>query len=100
MGARKAIQELSDPVLRDKWLSLPFTGVDGLPKTGQAFVRSGLLAATVVVAPNTYLAVELLAEALRKGTNPPALSLTVPSSYPKVEDLATGKFVKERVLAQ
>lgn len=99
MGARKAIQELPDPVLREKWLSLPFTGVDGLPKTGQAFVRSGLLAATIVVAPNTYLAVELLTEALRKGTNPPALSLTAPASYPNIEELATGKFAREKVLA-
>lgn len=100
MGARKAIEELPDPVLREKWLALPFTGVDGLPKTGQAFVRSGLLAATIVVAPNTFLAVELLTEALRKGTDPPALSLTTPSSYPKIEDLSAGKFSKERVLAR
>lgn len=99
MGARKAIQELPDPVLREKWLSLPFTGVDGLPKTGQAFVRSGLLAATIIVAPNTTLAVELLAEALRKGTNPPAVSLTTPVSYPKIDDLAAGKFTKEHALA-
>jgi ribose transport system substrate-binding protein len=99
MGSRKAIQELPDPVLRDKWLSLPFTGVDGLPKTGQAFVRSGLLAATVVNVPNTYLALELLSEALRKGTNPPALSLTAPTSHPKIEELSAGKFSNERVHA-
>jgi ABC-type sugar transport system substrate-binding protein len=99
MGARKAIQEVTDPVLREKWLALPFTGVDGLPKTGQAFVRSGLLAATVVVAPNTYLGIELLVEALRKGTNPPAFSLTVPSSYPKIEELTPARFAKEHVLA-
>jgi ABC-type sugar transport system substrate-binding protein len=99
MGAHKAIQELPDPVLREKWLKLPFTGVDGLPKTGQAFVRSGLLAATILNVPNTYLAVELFVEALRKGTNPPALSLTVPASYPKIEELTAGKFARERVLA-
>jgi ABC-type sugar transport system substrate-binding protein len=99
MGARKAIQEIADPVLRERWLALPFTGIDGLPKTGQAFVRSGLLAATVTVAPNTYLAIELLVEALRKGTNPPAFSLTVPTSCPKIGDLSSGRFAKERVLA-
>jgi ABC-type sugar transport system substrate-binding protein len=98
MGARKAIQELPDSVLREKWLKVPYTGVDGLPKTGQAFVRSGLLAATVLNIPNTYLAVELFAEALRKGTNPPALSLTVPSSFPKIEELTTGKLAREKVL--
>jgi ABC-type sugar transport system substrate-binding protein len=99
MGARKAIQELPDPALREKWLALPFTGVDGLPKTGQAFVRSGLLAATIINVPNTYLALELLVEALRKGTMPQALSLTAPTSYPKIEELSAGKFSKERVLA-
>jgi ribose transport system substrate-binding protein len=99
MGARKAIQELSDPVLRDRWLATPFTGVDGLPKTGQAFVRSGLLAATIIVAPNTLLAVELLAESLRKGTQPPPLSLTTPVSFPKWEELSAGKLARESVLA-
>jgi len=98
MGARKAIQELPDPVLREKWLALPFTGVDGLPKTGQAFVRSGLLAATVIVPPNTQLAVEMLVEALRKKSMPAALSLTVPYSYPKVEEISLPKHAKERVL--
>jgi ABC-type sugar transport system substrate-binding protein len=97
IGARKAIQELPVPAVRDRWLAAPFTGVDGLPKTGQAFVRSGLLAATVVNIPNTYLAIELLAEALRRGTNPPALSLTVPTSYPKIEDLV-GKFSRQAAL--
>src|SRR5438445_7104821 len=33
---------------RERWLALPFTGCDGMPDTGQAWVRSGLLAATVV----------------------------------------------------
>lgn len=99
IGTRKAIQELPDPAVRERWLAVPFTGVDGLPKTGQAFVRSGLLAATIINIPNTYLAIELLAEALRKGANPPALSLTVPTSFPKIEDLVA-KFSKEAVLAR
>ena len=98
MGARKAIQELTNPVLRDKWLSLPFTGVDGLPKTGQAFVRSGLLTATVIVPANTYMAIELLVDSLRKKTNPPALSLTVPLSFPKIEEISSRKFAKEGTL--
>ena len=32
---------------RERWLNLPFTGCDGLPKTGQSWLRSGLLAATI-----------------------------------------------------
>jgi len=99
MGARKAIQELSDPLVRARWLAVPFTGVDGLPKTGQAFVRSGLLAATVINTPNTYLAIELLAEALRGGKNPRAVSLTDPVSFPKIAELFP-KFSREPVLAR
>lgn len=99
IGARKAIQELPDPAVRERWLAVPFIGIDGLPKTGQAFVRSGLLAATVINIPNTYLAIELLAEALRNGKSPAALSLTAPTSYPKVEDLLAN-FSKEPVLAR
>lgn len=99
MGARKAIQELPDPVLRDRWLSVPFTGIDGIPKTGQSFVRSGLLAATIIVTPNTPPALELLTEGLRKGTQPPAVSLTKPLSYPKLEELSPVKYAKEQVHA-
>src|SRR3984885_9153347 len=47
MGARDAFKELTNEDERERWLKLPFTGCDGLPKTGQAWVRSGLLAATV-----------------------------------------------------
>jgi ribose transport system substrate-binding protein len=60
MGARKAFQELTNVADRDRWLKLPFTGCDGLPNTGQAWVRSGVLAATVFVPPNTGQALEML----------------------------------------
>src|ERR1700678_2563908 len=53
IGARKAMQESSDEALRGKWLGVPFTGCDGLIATGQQYVRNGLLAATVVVSPQT-----------------------------------------------
>lgn len=98
MGARKAFQQLANESVRSKWLSLPFLGVDGLPKTGQSYVRSGLLAATVVVPPNTTRALEMVTEAIHKGVQPQSLSLTVPSSLPLLEDLATGRREKSRVL--
>lgn len=88
MGARKAFQEQSGAGERDKWLSLPFTGCDGLAKTGQALVRNGALAATVVVPPNTGLALEMLVKEIRRGVQAPERTLTVPSSFPSVEELA------------
>jgi len=87
MGARKAFQERADADVREKWLSLPYIGVDGLPKTGQAFVRSGLLAATVIVPPNTTVAMETLAHAMRTRTQPSDLVLTAPTSYPALDEL-------------
>jgi ribose transport system substrate-binding protein len=87
IGARKAMQESSDEALRGKWLGVPFTGCDGLIATGQQYVRNGLLAATVVVPPNTKLALEMLVAAMQQGKNAPELALTAPTSFPSVEEL-------------
>lgn len=87
IGARKAFQELASEMERDRWLKLPFTGCDGLPKTGQAWVRSGLLAATVFVPPNTGLAVEMLVQALQQGKEQPERALTTPVSIPPLQEL-------------
>lgn len=87
LGARKAMQEEPDEAVRAKWLGLPFTGCDGLPKTGQEYVRKGLLAATVFCAPNTTLAMEMLVTAIQSGKQPPELALTPPSSIPPLDDL-------------
>ena len=64
MGARKAFQELTNEAERERWLKLPFTGCDGLPNTGQSWVNSGHLTATVFVPPNTGQAIEMLVEAI------------------------------------
>lgn len=88
MGARRAIQEHAAADVKEKWLRLPFTGCDGLPNTGQAYVRSGLLAATVVIPPNTGVAIEMLLEGLRTGRQPVEILLTTPASLPSIDDLA------------
>jgi ribose transport system substrate-binding protein len=87
IGARKAFEEIGGES-RERWLSLPFLGCDGLPATGQAWVRQGLLAATVVIPPNAGLAVEMLAKALNSGTPPQERTLTAPISYPPLTGLA------------
>ncbi len=51
IGARKVFQEVPNEAERERWLSLPFTGCDGLPKTGQSWLRSGLLSATIYLPP-------------------------------------------------
>jgi ribose transport system substrate-binding protein len=87
VGARKAFQEITNESERDRWLKLPFTGCDGLPKTGQSWVRSGLLAATVFAPPNVGQAIEMLIPALTKGLRPPERALTAPSSIPPLNEL-------------
>jgi len=57
LGARKAFQESANALEKERWLSLPYTGCDGLPQGGQKWVRESLLAATVVVPANTGLAI-------------------------------------------
>jgi ribose transport system substrate-binding protein len=89
MGARKAFHELPGGPARDGWLSLPFLGVDGMPKTGQAWVRSGHLRATVVVPANTGKAIEMLVSTVNKGTMPPERTMMAPVSYPAISQLST-----------
>jgi ribose transport system substrate-binding protein len=91
MGARDAFKELPNEDERERWLKLPFTGCDGLPKTGQAWVRSGLLAATVFVPPNTGQAIEMLVDALQNQTMPSERVLTVPVSIPALDALTRKK---------
>jgi ribose transport system substrate-binding protein len=97
MGARKAFQEITDVEQRDRWLGLPFTGCDGMPKTGQAWVRSGLLAGTVVVPANAGLAIEMLAKTIHSGVMPPERTFTDVRSYPAIEDLVAGHRGKRTV---
>jgi ribose transport system substrate-binding protein len=86
VGARKAFAEITDGE-RERWLKIPFTGCDGLPKTGQAWVRSGLLAATIYIRPNADMALEMLTEAIRNGSQPPERRLVAPESLPAISEL-------------
>jgi ribose transport system substrate-binding protein len=87
IGARQAFHELSSESERERWLKLPFLGCDGLPKTGQAWVHSGLLAATVFVPPNAGQAIEMLAGAMHDKKTLPESALTVPRSIPAISEL-------------
>jgi ribose transport system substrate-binding protein len=87
IGARKAFEELTNESERERWLRLPFTGCDGLPKTGESWVRTGLLAATVFVPPNAGQAVEMLFDGIQNGKKVPERALTVPSSIPALDQL-------------
>lgn len=87
LGARRAFDELPAGATRDRLLKAYFIGCDGLPETGQAAVRRGLLSATVVIPANAGQAIEALASALRTGEQPPACISTTASSYPPILSL-------------
>jgi len=87
MGARKAFGEIAEAE-RARWMKIPFTGCDGMPKHGQAWVRNGILAATIFIRPNTDLAIEMLVEAAKSGSTLPERKLTIPESVPTLADLA------------
>jgi len=91
IGARKAFQELPSEIERERWLSLPFLGCDGLPNTGQSWVRSGLLTATIFIPPNSGQAIEMLVDALQNGKVPPERALTSAVSVPPLDALRPHK---------
>lgn len=95
MGARKAFQKIASDEERARWLKLPFTGCDGLPGTGQKWLREGWLVATICVPPLAGKAIEILAKAVREGTQPPEQSVTASFSIPPPETLAPRNPVSE-----
>jgi len=88
VGARKSFEDVANLAEREQWLRIPYTGVDGLPKTGQSWVRAGTLKATVIVPPNAGQAITMIVDATKTGSGVPLHSYTVPSSFPELEKLA------------
>jgi ribose transport system substrate-binding protein len=87
MGARKALERCGHE-LRQSWRQIPFLGCDGMPSTGQEWVRRGLLAATVFSPPTAPVAIELVARFLQQGTMPPVRTLTESRSIPDIATLS------------
>lgn len=91
IGARKAFQELPNELDRDRWTAIPFLGCDGVPKTGQSWVRSGLLTATIHIPPSSGQALEMLVDALDNQRSLPERAFTTVTSIPALENLAPSK---------
>ena len=95
VGARKAIEQTPHE-LQKSWRQIPFLGCDGVPQTGQEWVRQGRLAATVYNPPTAPVAIDLLAAFLRDGTMPPPKTLTQSRSIPELAMLVKAKGVGAR----
>ncbi|MFZ0815075.1 MAG: substrate-binding domain-containing protein [Candidatus Sulfotelmatobacter sp.] len=87
LGARRAMEEHSTPAERDHKRHFPFLGVDGLPKTGQAWVSQGTLTATIIVPPITAHALDALVSAIRSQRQAPQQTLVAPESFPRLDAL-------------
>jgi len=87
MGARKAFSGLDNPTDRDRWLRLPYIGCDGVTKTGQSWVRTGMLKATVIIPTTAGRAISILHQALLTDRRPPERTFTTPESFPPVTQL-------------
>jgi ribose transport system substrate-binding protein len=85
-GARRAIEEQTLGVGNGK-SQLAFLGVDGLPRTGQAWVRQGILLATVIVPVVTPPALDTVVAAIRGRVHPPERTLVAPESFPAANKL-------------
>jgi ribose transport system substrate-binding protein len=99
LGARKAFQEELNLQARERWLKLPYIGCDGLPDSGQTWVRRGLLTATIFVPPNSGTALEMLVQAIQGGTMPVERSMVAPVSFPALDVLAASHAEKTRALS-
>jgi ribose transport system substrate-binding protein len=88
LGARRAFEDAkAAPDAHQNWSNLPFLGVDGLPKTGQAWVAAGSLMATVVVPAVAGPALEIAVKAIAGKTQPPDLHLVPARSFPSLDSL-------------
>ena len=88
MGARKAFEEITNASEKERWLRLPFTGIDGVPKTGQTWVRTGALTATIITPPSAGQAVYMMVQAMKTASKPPERSYTVAESFPPLDKLS------------
>ena len=87
LAARKVFQNVGDVTERERWMSTPFLGVDGLPKTGQAWVRDHLLTATVIMPPSAGHALALMMDALANRKPVPEKNWLAPESFPPLNEL-------------
>jgi len=85
LGARRAMEESSSG--QGLKSNLPFLGVDGLEKTGQAWVRQGLLTATIVVPSTTSTALDALVASLERGVAQAERTLVESKSFPSHKEL-------------
>ena len=87
MGAKKAVKDLAGEMVRDALAKIPVMGCDGVPSTGQAWVRAGHMVATVVIPASAGKAVSLMTRALQTKISPAEHTSMLAEAFPPVESL-------------
>jgi ribose transport system substrate-binding protein len=85
MGAKKAVKDLANELDRDVLAKIPVTGCDGVPGTGQAWVRAGHMVATVIVPASAGKAVRLMTRALETHVAPVEHTIASAEPLPAIE---------------
>jgi ribose transport system substrate-binding protein len=86
-GAKKAFQTNASEPDRTKWLALPCAAV-GISSQIKPLVDQRLLRAAVVTSLTLDVALELLVQAMKDGSQPPEQTYVDAHSYPSLEELA------------
>jgi ribose transport system substrate-binding protein len=87
MGAKKAVKESANEMDRDDLFRIPVMGCDGVPGTGQAWVRAGHMVATVIIPPNAGTAITLMTRSLQTKIPPAEQAFTSAEPFPSLESM-------------
>jgi ABC-type sugar transport system substrate-binding protein len=86
-GARKAFESRPDEAERARWLTIPCLGA-GVASQLKSLVDHGTLRGAVLTSLTMDKAFDMLAQAVKKGLQPPEQTFVECSSYPSLADLA------------
>jgi ABC-type sugar transport system substrate-binding protein len=87
-GARRALEDVARDLSKPALTAVPIVGCDGTPSVGQAMVKEGEMAATVVLPRSSGPAVEIVARALSGRGLPDAVVTLHATPFPDPAELS------------
>lgn len=86
-GAQKAFETKSNELERSKWLATPCLGA-GVASQLKPLVDGGTLRAAAITSVTMDKVLEMLSQAIKRGSQPPESTYVEAFSYPTLDDLA------------